>query len=1251
MNQGTVLRPLFFLLLLLLALRLAEAQPVKSLPAYLAESGIPAESDMAFVESWLQSVRSLCADGKQLPSDLSGLPFSFRYDGQAFAPAGNTWHVDGGDIIREPVSENQDWSWQHGQTGLRVTWHVKRFRNYPAVDTLLTFENTGNQDTALVEDVRNLDLKIHQCLPGKSFTIHGAHGGRCGLDDFMPFSREVTSDGVRFGSRDFSSNQELPFFNIETPQSRGVLVGLGWTGNWQAQFTADGAQLHAQAGMPLTRFRLHPGERVRGPRVLMLFWTGQRLHGHNMLRRILYEHYVPPLPSGKPHEPLVSVNTCFTHHGRGAYLEQVTEQSLLAIVPPFVELGAEAYVIDAGYYNCNHWTDILKTGDFTYSKERFPRGFRPIADPLEKAGVTFGFWFAPELTGQMSDPQARDRFLAVIDGYVKSHGMKMYRQDQGVNPHESLPDRQGIPEMQHIAGLYELQDEIRRRYPFMVMEGCMGGGRRIDLESLARFLWHQKSDSWFRTVSDQSGLCGASFYLPGGVINVPTEATDNFGLWSSFAGQLCLAWHPLDKDFPMEQAKRQVRLYKRVRPLLSGDFYPLTECTLDRPWLAYQFHRSDTNQGFALIFKREASEGDVFTFAPRGLNPEARFSLTLEASGVKAIHTGADLARGIQIPLKATPAAELVIYEQQPSSSTRLSDPIAALSIPGHSGQRLATPVGLPLERTLPGPITDWVLLTANNTAGSEYYLQRQPLGPEGFRFTKRVLRPKEPPSMKPWWLLGNRRTGQGLAVMLAYMGNWTIEVVPKGDQVSLRLDTSPPGLKPFTTIQGLPIPGALVAEFTGHWDYGAQPLVRFVRDKLLRDLGPQWPLVQYNNWYDVKEKTNEQHVIEAARAAAALGCELFTLDAGWYGEGLEANWVGPRGDWQVNRARFPRGVEAVAAEARRLGMKFGLWFDIECAGGQSRVAKEHPDWFLTDLQGRRISQERLPGAVLDFGKPEVLAHVKRVLDDAMAKYALDYIKMDFNSQLTIDNRDIPPDKDPLYRHNRGLAELWSWMHAKYPAIVIEDCSGGSARHELTAESLTDTHWISDNIHNRPNLIMMLGATHLFPAATCSHWTVTPEPKDPVIDLDAQFVLNMMGHFGLSGAIASWDAQTIAIAKDRIAQYKRIRPLLRTADVYHLTTPQLGAMQAALYADPTSGRALLFVFQCGDFSLKHTVRLRGLDAARHYRLSILGGAKGMVEEADANRTVAGKDLVNEGLTITFPRSSAAVPVALEPVAP
>ena len=82
-------------------------------------------------------------------------------------------------------------------------------------------------------------------------------------------------------------------------------------------------------------------------------------------------------------------------------------------------------------------------------------------------------------------------------------------------PDPGTPDRRGIGEMKHLAGLYAMQDELHRRYPFLVREGCCGGGRRIDLETLSRFLWHQKSDSWCKTVSDQSDLCGANLFLPG----------------------------------------------------------------------------------------------------------------------------------------------------------------------------------------------------------------------------------------------------------------------------------------------------------------------------------------------------------------------------------------------------------------------------------------------------------------------------------------------------------------------------------------------------------------------------------------------------------------------------------------------------------------------------------------------------------------------------------------------------------------
>ena len=680
---GRLLLAVSLLLSLPLAAVRTAQRPVKSLPAHLAESGIPTEGEIALVDGWLKALAAGQQSGPAAQAWFdrwigTALPFSFRYDGKDFTGTSDAWQFHLSDVRRQGNVETQDWSWLHAKTGLKATWHVKRFLDYPAVDTLLTFEDAGNKDTGLIEQVQNLDLKVNHSQAGKSYTIHGAHGGRCGADDFMPFTRKVAvAPGVeRFGWGGFSSNEQLPFFNIETPENRGVLMGLGWTGTWRADFTASGSQLEVKAAMPGTHFRLRPGEQVRGPRMLLVFWNGQCLHGHNMLRHVIYEHYLPRLPDGKPHQPLVSVNTCFTYHGNGGYLEKVNEQTLSALVKPFIDLGVEAYVIDAGYYTCKGWQDLYGTHDWSLSKERFPHGLAPIRNPLAAAGIYFGLWFPAEWLGYMGDAKGRETFLAVVDDYVKNQGINMYRQDQSNNIIPMGPDRLGLPEMQYITGMYEMQDQIRIRHPGMLMEGCCGGGRRVDLETLARFHWHQKSDSWFHSITDQAGMYGGNLYMPGGVLNLPTQATDNFGVWSSFGGQLCVAWHPLDKDFPMDLAKRQVKLYKRVRPYLSGDFYPLTDCTLDRPWLAYQFHRHNLGQGFALIFKRKAVgqpgasapglAGDTFAFAPRGLDPQARYAISCQASGLQAVYTGAQLAKGVTLTLKKTPGAELVIYQQQP---------------------------------------------------------------------------------------------------------------------------------------------------------------------------------------------------------------------------------------------------------------------------------------------------------------------------------------------------------------------------------------------------------------------------------------------------------------------------------------------------------------------------------------------------------------------------------------------------------
>jgi alpha-galactosidase len=254
----------------------------------------------------------------------TGLPFSFRYGGKESATLLGQWGLERGEQKGDSLGRQQELIWTDAATGLRLRWQVKRCAGYPAVEWVLWFENNGKQDTPLLEDIQDLNLCLSHSRKGEPYIVHGARGGRYMRDDWWPFSKEVPAtiagmpdfvDGreLQLGGAYPSSRRELPFFNLETPDARGVIVGVGWTGDWLGRVEARQTELTTRVGLKETRFVLHPGEQLRTARILLLLWEGKRLHGQNMLRQLLHKVYIPPL-RGKLQEPLVSVNTCYTYH-------------------------------------------------------------------------------------------------------------------------------------------------------------------------------------------------------------------------------------------------------------------------------------------------------------------------------------------------------------------------------------------------------------------------------------------------------------------------------------------------------------------------------------------------------------------------------------------------------------------------------------------------------------------------------------------------------------------------------------------------------------------------------------------------------------------------------------------------------------------------------------------------------------------------------------------------------------------------
>ena len=114
---------------------------------------------------------------------------------------------------------------------------------------------------------------------------------------------------------------------------------------------------------------------------------------------------------------------------------------------------------------------------------------------------------------------------------------------------------------------------------------------------------------------------------------------------------------------------------------------------------------------------------------------------------------------------------------------------------------------------------------------------------------------------------------------------------------------------------------------------------------------------------------------------AAALGVELFVVDAGWY-DGAGA--AGPMdfdsglGSWTADPVRFPNGLKPLRDAAHQLGMQFGLWVEPERVNlsvvGQAGIDER---WLAThggeygvrshgaDLPGSRSRPPVAPGAAV----------------------------------------------------------------------------------------------------------------------------------------------------------------------------------------------------------------------------------------------------------------------------------------------
>ena len=635
-------------------------------------------------------------NGKTVPADAGqqtflgqSLPFSFMYGGVSSTGLLATWTCS--------VTSTQQMNravrmirWADPKTGLQVTADVTTFNRYPATEWVLHFENTGAQDTPIIENIQTLDAQLRTGYQRKPVVLHQITGDVCGEQSFLPKEtalepgKPVTFAPV--GGR--PSNHTFPFFNVQYGDE-GLITAIGWSGQWAARLERNGTgPTRLQAGMEKTRLKLHPGERIRSPRILVMAWKGDRVDAHARFRRLLMFEYVPK-QNGRPLQMPVA-SQCFDRYVN-TVPSWATEAGQISAARFTRDLGCDTHWFDAAWF-VGGFPDGV--GNWFCKPREFPRGLKPVGDACRDLGIKFLVWFEPERVAakseiarehpdfvhggtngglfKLDDPAARRWMADLLSARIEEFGLGCYRNDFNMDPldfwrRNDAPDRQGMTEIRYVEGHYLLWDELLARHPGLYIDNCCSGGRRIDLETISRSVPLWRSDTGCapgHSDWDQVQALGLGQYVP--LSASCAWEPRPYVLRSAGTAGAIFQFDFLNPKFPADQARTAVGEIKANQKFWYGDFYPLTRAaTGDDGWAAWQLHRGDLNAGMVLGFRRNQCPYPVLQTRLRGIKPATQYAVEVideEWKKQTRIMNGAELAGDFELRIPGKGSSVLVRY-------------------------------------------------------------------------------------------------------------------------------------------------------------------------------------------------------------------------------------------------------------------------------------------------------------------------------------------------------------------------------------------------------------------------------------------------------------------------------------------------------------------------------------------------------------------------------------------------------------
>ena len=548
-------------------------------------------------------------------------------------------------------------TYKNPNNDLEVTVEATVFEDNATCQWTVFLKNTGKDNSGVISDFYALDEAFDT---GKA-DLYYSMGSNTAASDFSLIKKSLSSTRNFSGIDGKPTESFLPYFNV-SGENYGIIVGIGWTGQWAAEFSQKKDETIVKAKQESFNAYLLPGEKVRSPLVSISFYENDNaLKGFNLFRKWVMDSVYPEN---------VTKNTYTVLEVAGPTSTRTSDEiiEILDGIDKSVYENTDAFWMDAGWYCYNEgWHDGV--GNWTVDTSRYDNGIIELSDYAKNKGLGHTLWYEPERiypgTHFHNVGLENEQWIITVDGEenimwnlaneeafkyycdylltsLKENGVTIYRQDFNFAPlkywekadKEYYNGRTGICENHYVTNLYNYLDYLTDNIDGLIIDNCASGGKRLDLEMTYRSIAFWRSDyncAYHPDLFDatQSHTYGISFWLP--ITGSALWMQDEYAIRSDIMPLMLM-------DF-FSHTHPEFSFYKEQKELMGGKYYPLEFGSFDSNKMhAMQFSTDDSLAGTALIYKRADVKDTEYTVKLNGLIEKETYKV-YDIDNPEKIHT------------------------------------------------------------------------------------------------------------------------------------------------------------------------------------------------------------------------------------------------------------------------------------------------------------------------------------------------------------------------------------------------------------------------------------------------------------------------------------------------------------------------------------------------------------------------------------------------------------------------------------